>query len=189
MSRNSGRQRLHNSRCLRQERESCQVAGSTDLHPQGCFRSRGKGGLEADKLGSTNYKMLNSLFMTITNAHFDDASIEKQINNIFAIRDSLKDSVKVNAWHDVATFVVNFILQRAVVVGVLATENEDVCSLSETIILSYFWQHCFCAVLPELNRIRRLPPTKRRAFSITDRILSAEGIEMIAGKSKTIAML
>jgi hydroxylamine reductase len=38
-----------------------------------------KGKLDVKDLGNTNYEMLNSLFMTITNANFDDESIEKQI--------------------------------------------------------------------------------------------------------------
>ena len=38
-----------------------------------------KGKLDIKNLGKTNYEMLNSLFMTITNANFDDGSIEKQI--------------------------------------------------------------------------------------------------------------
>lgn len=49
-----------------------------------------KGKLDVKDLGNTNYEMLNSLFMTITNANFDDESIEKQILKMLAVRDSLK---------------------------------------------------------------------------------------------------
>lgn len=38
-----------------------------------------KGKINSDELDSVNYEMLNSLFMTITNANFDDGAIEKQI--------------------------------------------------------------------------------------------------------------
>lgn len=35
-----------------------------------------KGKLDIDKLSDINHQMLNSLFMTITNANFDDVAIE-----------------------------------------------------------------------------------------------------------------
>ena len=38
-----------------------------------------KGGFNAKDLGGINYQLLNSLFMTITNANFDPEAIEKQI--------------------------------------------------------------------------------------------------------------
>ena len=41
-------------------------------------------------LGEANYEVLSSLFMTITNANFDDGSIEKQIMKMIAVRDKLQ---------------------------------------------------------------------------------------------------
>ena len=39
-----------------------------------------KGKLDVKKLGDTNYQVLNSLFITITNANFNDDYIANQIN-------------------------------------------------------------------------------------------------------------
>ncbi|NLM21201.1 MAG: hydroxylamine reductase [Peptococcaceae bacterium] len=95
-----------------------------------------KGKLDVKKLGDTNYEVLNSLFMTITNANFDDKAIEKQILKMLNIRDELKKRVDVGALHDAATFTVNSrasMLEKAASVGVLATADEDVRSLREMI--------------------------------------------------------
>ena len=95
-----------------------------------------KGKLDIKNLGKTNYEMLNSLFMTITNANFDDGSIEKQILKMIAVRDELRKTVKVQELHDAAIFTVDSrasMLEKTASVGVLATENEDVRSLREMI--------------------------------------------------------
>ena len=95
-----------------------------------------KGKLDVKDLGNTNYEMLNSLFMTITNANFDDGSIEKQILKMIAVRDELRKTVKVQELHDAAIFTVDSrasMLEKTASVGVLATENEDVRSLREMI--------------------------------------------------------
>lgn len=95
-----------------------------------------KGKLDVKDLGNTNYEMLNSLFMTITNANFDDESIEKQILKMLAVRDGLKKAAKLENLHDASTFTVDTrasMLEKTASVGVLATENEDVRSLREMI--------------------------------------------------------
>ncbi|MDF2838924.1 MAG: hybrid cluster protein, partial [Evtepia sp.] len=96
-----------------------------------------KGKLDVASLGKNNYEMLNSLFITITNANFDDVSIEKQIRKMLVIRDDLKKEISVENLHDAATFIVDSresMMQKANSIGVLATENEDVRSLREMII-------------------------------------------------------
>ena len=95
-----------------------------------------KGKLDVKDLGNTNYEMLNSLFMTITNANFDDGSIEKQILKMIAIRDGIKKTANVEKLHDAGTFTVDSrtsMMEKTASVGVLATENEDVRSLREMI--------------------------------------------------------
>lgn len=90
--------------------------------------------IDVKTLGNINYEVLSSLFMTITNANFDDGSIEAQIKKMIGIRDSLKKSGVVT--HDATSFVVNSreeMLAKAKDVGVLATENEDIRSLREMI--------------------------------------------------------
>ncbi len=95
-----------------------------------------KGKLDVNTLGATNYEVLSSLFMTITNANFDDGSIEAQILKMLALRDELRKTVDVKDLHDAATFTVDSreaMLAKTATVGVLATENEDVRSLREMI--------------------------------------------------------
>lgn len=95
-----------------------------------------KGKLDVKTLGETNYEVLSSLFMTITNANFDDGSIEKQIMKMIAVRDKLKNSVSFAGLHDAATFMVSsreFMLEKAANVGVLSTANEDMRSLRQMI--------------------------------------------------------
>ncbi len=95
-----------------------------------------KGKLDIKKLDDINYQVLNSLFMTITNANFDDASIGKQIFKMLGLRDKLIKTVSLSDLHDAARFSVNSLeqaLEKAASVGVLATDNEDARSLREMI--------------------------------------------------------
>jgi len=95
-----------------------------------------KAGLAKDKeIG----RLINEgLFMTITNANFDNAAITAKISEIFAKRDAVKASAGLDdadlaecaTWAaDPANFA-----EKAPKVGVLATENEDVRSLRELLI-------------------------------------------------------
>ncbi len=93
-----------------------------------------KGNIEASD--EINYQVINSLFMTITNANFDDGAIEAQIKKMISLRDELKKGISADNLYDAATFTVDTresMLEKAVVVGVLRTENEDVRSLREMI--------------------------------------------------------
>lgn len=96
-----------------------------------------KGNLEVANLSKANHEVLKSLFMTITNANFDEMAIEKQILNLIQIRDELKLKSTGLALSDAGTFTVTNLasmLEKSGKVGVLATENEDVRSLRELII-------------------------------------------------------
>jgi hydroxylamine reductase len=95
-----------------------------------------KNNLDAEKLSNVNHEVLTSLFMTITNANFDDTAIENQIEKMIAIRDQLRNENPSADYHDAATYQVSDRankLEKAAKVGVLATENEDVRSLRELI--------------------------------------------------------
>lgn len=95
-----------------------------------------KGKLDVKALGSVNHEVLNSLFITITNANFDDDAIEKQILKMLGFRDELKMQLSGVQLGDAAEFRVTdraSMLDKASRVGVLATENEDVRSLRELI--------------------------------------------------------
>lgn len=96
-----------------------------------------KGNLDVNKIAKINHETISSLFMTITNANFDDGAIEKQINKMISLRNDLKANANVEDLHDAATFEADSRaskLEKASKVGVLATENEDVRSLREMII-------------------------------------------------------
>jgi len=95
-----------------------------------------KGKLDVANLHDDNHQVLNSLFMTITNANFDDAAIEAQIKKILSLRNELKKTVTASDLHDAASFNVDAVeamLVKAASIGVLSTENEDVRSLREMI--------------------------------------------------------
>lgn len=91
-------------------------------------------GKPASKPAQLDHEMLNSLFITITNANFDAAAIEAQIRKMLALRNNLP--MPAGLLHDAATFTAatrEEMLQKAAEIGVLATANEDVRSLREMI--------------------------------------------------------
>jgi len=91
-----------------------------------------KGKIDAASIGEVNGEVMSSLFMTITNANFDDAAIEKQIIKMLKMRDELAKQHSVSTGRDAEIFWVHSreeMLDKAAEVGVLATENEDMRSL------------------------------------------------------------
>lgn len=104
-------------------------------------------GLKADEIGleveGLDEMIVDSLFMTITNANFDKDRFFAKIKAALKLRDELKatliaKSVDLGELKDPATFNVddndNIVFKsESKEVGVLATENEDVRSLRELI--------------------------------------------------------
>ena len=91
---------------------------------------------EADKF------IITSLFMTITNANFDKEAFVKRIKESLSLRDKIKENiVKADGnidhiKHDSALWFADSVEafeEKAKLVGVLSTENEDVRSLRELI--------------------------------------------------------
>ena len=62
-----------------------------------------KGDLSVKNLGHINHEILNSLFMTITNANFDDEAFVREINKMLVLRNELREKVTVNNLHDSAS--------------------------------------------------------------------------------------
>ncbi|MEW8973548.1 MAG: hydroxylamine reductase [Tissierellaceae bacterium] len=105
-------------------------------------------GLKADEIGlnieGLDRFIIESLFMTITNANFDKDRFFKKIKEALKLRDELKATliekgVDLGELSDAATFTVNSnndieYKASSEKVGVLATENEDIRSLRELII-------------------------------------------------------
>jgi hydroxylamine reductase len=85
--------------------------------------------------GSLNIDVIESLFMTITNANFDEEAFESQIKKMIVARDGIRQSR--DGLSDAATFRVSSresMIEKAQSVGVLSTDNEDIRSLRELII-------------------------------------------------------
>ena len=96
-----------------------------------------KGNLKISDLPIANHYALESLFITITNANFDEKAIEKQIRKVLNLRNTLRGKVDSKILSDAALFEVTnteSMLIKAANIGVLATENEDVRSLRELVI-------------------------------------------------------
>ncbi len=92
--------------------------------------------LPMNTLDTLNREVTTSLFMTITNANFDDAAIARQISRMLTLRDALPASAD-DTLPDAATFqtdTLDAMRRKATTVGVLATGNEDVRSLREMIL-------------------------------------------------------
>ena len=97
-------------------------------------------GAQSDR---ANHFVIEGLFVTITNANFDDAKIISYISEALEVRDELKKDlqdkgVELGELHDAATFILGsdeeiLAKSEAGEVGILATENEDVRSLRELI--------------------------------------------------------
>ncbi|SJZ41670.1 hydroxylamine reductase [Cetobacterium ceti] len=109
-----------------------------------------------DLNSQVDYFITNSLFITITNANFDDEMICKEILKGLEIREKVKVcvekmnlSVKRLKDHDATTFEVKTkeeMLKKSLNIGVLSTENEDIRSLRELITyglkgMSAYYEH------------------------------------------------
>lgn len=85
--------------------------------------------------GSLNIDVIESLFMTITNANFDEEAFESQIKKMIVARDGIRQPR--DGLSDAATFRVSSresMIEKAQSVGVLSTDNEDIRSLRQLII-------------------------------------------------------
>lgn len=93
--------------------------------------------INAEIISEVNHQVLKSLFITITNANFDEVAIEGQIIKMLHLRNSLKEQVSDIIFSDAAEFHVSGraeMLEKASTIGVLSTDNEDIRSLRELII-------------------------------------------------------
>lgn len=101
-------------------------------------------GLKAKEAGvstkEAGHFIIESLFMTITNANFDDEIFISKIKTGLKLRDELKNKVgniSAEDLHDSAVWYSDDVAEfaeKAKSVGVLSTENEDVRSLRELLM-------------------------------------------------------
>ncbi len=93
--------------------------------------------LDITKINELNKKVINGIFMTITNANFDEDAFVKEIKNLIRVRNEIVSKNNLIASGDICTIEVSTkeeMYALAEKVSVLATENEDVRSLRELII-------------------------------------------------------
>lgn len=103
-----------------------------------------------EEIKEENREVLKSLFMTITNANFDENMIKTQIEKMIACREKLKEKNPVEG-SDAVDFRVDTLenmVIKGLTVGVLLTGNEDVRSLREMIIygvkgLAAYGEHAY----------------------------------------------
>jgi hydroxylamine reductase len=95
------------------------------------------------KFPKADYFIMNGLFMTITNANFDEKAFIEEIKEGLVLRENikkelLKNNLLVDELHDCAVWTANTeeeikAKSDSVQVGILATKNEDIRSLRELI--------------------------------------------------------
>ncbi len=110
-----------------------------------------KGQLATADLTEVSHQVVNSLFMTITNANFDADAIDAQIRKMVQLREDLKNTNPGIETGETASWQSGdraSMLETAKLVGVLATDHEDVRSLRELVIyglkgMAAYTEHAF----------------------------------------------
>ncbi len=110
-----------------------------------------KGKLNVTETDIVNHAVIKSLFITITNANFDESAVENQIRLMLTLRNELRQKVSGVTFGDAALFEVTdraSMLDKGSKIGVLSTENEDIRSLRELITygikgMSAYAHHAF----------------------------------------------
>ena len=162
-----------------------------------CLENSGKESAEADSF------ITDSLFMTITNVNFDPERIAREIRRGLDLREKIKkDSGNPSAFaglHDCAVWTgseLSDFERKALSVGILATENEDIRSLRELIIyglkgLSAYLHHAVVLGFDD----REIHSFIREALAATiNDELSADDLVALVNKTgeysvKTMALL
>ncbi len=96
--------------------------------------------LGIDRINDAGRIITHALFTTITNANFDDNALIDCVEQIQSFKSDLKSEIGDSLpkeMHDAALYANNDASQfheKAKTVGILATENEDVRSLRETVV-------------------------------------------------------
>jgi hydroxylamine reductase len=96
-----------------------------------------KSGVDVTSISKVNHELLNSLFMTITNANFESTMLIGQIKKVITFRDELKAKYSLENLSDAAIYEYTndeAMQEKAKAIGVLATENEDIRSLKEMVV-------------------------------------------------------
>ncbi len=95
-----------------------------------------RGKLDIKHLREVNHEVVKSLFMTITNANFDDEVIIDKVKQMILMRNELRKKVSIEDLHDAATFEINTMrdmLFKASYAGLIPNEDKDIRSLKQLI--------------------------------------------------------
>ena len=93
-----------------------------------------------DRIEDAGRMITHALFTTITNANFDDTALIGQVKQLQSFKSDLISEIGAKLpenLHDAAVYInddASRFQEKAKTVGILATENEDVRSLRETVV-------------------------------------------------------
>ncbi len=93
--------------------------------------------LDIGKYPTLNHEILNSIFMTITNANFDEVAIKRQIEKMIDMREELKKEVCLDDFHAASTITIDEyenLSDKSSNIGVLSMKDENIRSLRELVI-------------------------------------------------------
>jgi hydroxylamine reductase len=85
-----------------------------------------KGKLEVKDLRDVNHEVIKCLFMTITNANFNNGVFIEKIKQLLSTRDELRRKVSVEDFHDAAVYEIktmNDMVYKASYVGMMPTDD------------------------------------------------------------------
>ncbi|QHI73408.1 hydroxylamine reductase [Aminipila terrae] len=91
---------------------------------------------DVKSISEINHQMIKSLFITITNANFDENAIKDQIIKMIGLRNEFREQAAGLKLSDAAVFEITdevSMLDKATENGVLSTDNEDIRSLKEMV--------------------------------------------------------
>ena len=106
-----------------------------------------KGKIEVDKIADINHEVLRGLFMTITNANFDNQALYRELDKLIELRNDLKSQVKINDLSQAATFSYDGreeLMANGEAIGSLGIEDVNKRSLSDLIIFGLTGMAAYC---------------------------------------------
>ena len=106
-----------------------------------------KGKIEVDKISDINHEVLRGLFMTITNANFDNQALYRELDKLIELRNDLKSQVKINDLSQAATFSIEGkeeLMANGEAIGSLGIEDVNKRSLSDLIIFGLTGMAAYC---------------------------------------------
>lgn len=127
--------------------------------------------ISSKDIDDINQNILRSLFMSITNANFDEEAIVKQIRKNLSIKGELQGSCNCNC----TNMTKEEILKKAEEIGVLSEKNEDIRSLKELILYGIKGMAAYISHAKNLNK---------QDYSIYDFIY--ESLSKISNKEITL---